>query len=71
MTYDHLLKIDKNNRQIHIFRVFQDGSSVLFTSLDLPAAQLGGWSDETVKLALRLGEDLLIDSPVARTFLNL
>jgi hypothetical protein len=71
MTYDHLLKIDENSRQIHIFRVFPDGASVLYTTLALPAAGDGGWTDEAIQFALRLGEDLLVDSQVARKLLVL
>jgi RHS repeat-associated protein len=71
MTHDHLLRFDEINRQIQIFRIFSDGTSVLYTTLALPAAEAAGWTDEIVQFAQRLGEDLLVDSPIARQLFNL
>jgi len=70
-AYDHLVAIDREQRCIRIFRIMSDGEKVLYTELDLPGPDSSGWSDEVVKMAQRLGEDLLVDSPSAREILKL
>jgi hypothetical protein len=68
MTYDHLIHVDEEHRELQIFRVSSSGVKTLYTSLSLGSGQ----DQEAVRqLAAILGENLLLDSPVARKLLEL
>lgn len=66
-TYDHLVCVDEDAKELVVFRVGVDGKRTLFTKVALP--QVEGWSAELQDLAKALGENLLIDSPVIRRIL--
>ncbi|GAB2810308.1 hypothetical protein GCM10027021_38840 [Dyella kyungheensis] len=70
-AHDHLVTIDPDKRCVRLFRVMPDGEKVLYTELELPKGDAPGWTDDVVRLAQRLGEDLLMDSPTARNLLAL
>jgi hypothetical protein len=67
--YDHLIEIDAQSKEMHIYRVDESGRKTLFTSTPLPTSK--GWSDDLEKFAKQLGENLLMDSPAARDLLQL
>ena len=67
--YTHQIEIDETTRELRIFRLEPDGTRSLFTAVKLPSTK--GWSNETKALATTLGENLLLDSPVARKVLEL
>lgn len=68
--YDHLIHIDEDTREIKIYRVDADGARSLYTSTELPHSS--GWKDGHLEaFAKQLGENLLMDSPVARKLLKL
>lgn len=52
-----------------IYRIAPDGHRVLFTRAPLPDGS--GWTDELKAFASMLGENLLIDSPIARDLLEI
>lgn len=56
-------------RELIISRVETDGSLCLYTKMRLPDTT--GWSKETNRLARELGENLLMDSSLARRLLQL
>jgi hypothetical protein len=68
-SFNHLVCVNENSRELEIFRVDDNGIQTLFTKVSLP--QSSGWTSETERLAKQLGENLLIDSPVARRLLGI
>ncbi len=68
-NYDHLVCIDEGTRELVIFRVSEDGRKTLLTRTALP--YISGWSEELDFIAKALGENLLMDSPIARKFLEI
>jgi len=71
IPYDHIVRFDPILRRVSIIRLDGESRETLFTHLDLPEKSPEGWSEAVVELARRIGEDILIDSPVARDALNL
>jgi hypothetical protein len=68
--YDHLVQIDEDTRELKIWRVDADGTRTFYTSTELPHSS--GWKDDRLEVfAKQLGENLLMDSPVARKLLKL
>ena len=65
--YSHLVCYDETARQLVIYRVDSSGHRTLFSKVELPSA--AGWSKEVEEFAKQLGENLLMDSPVARRLL--
>jgi len=70
-NYSHVLEIDEEKRLLIINRVFKDGTQQLFTSVDLPGKTFSDDEQGFRDFAQKLGENLLIDSPVARKLLGL
>ena len=70
-NYSHVLEIDEEKRILTIYRVFDDGSKQLFTSVDFPGKSFFDDEPRFREFALKLGENLLLDSPAARRLLGL
>lgn len=69
-SYDHLVHIDEDTREIKIYRIDEDGTRTFYTSTELPNSS--GWKDGRLEaFAKLLGENLLMDSPTARKLLKL
>lgn len=71
ISFSHLVEIDESSRQLIIYRVFPDGEKQLFTQTDLPSKTIDEDKDSFEKFARTLGENILIDSPIARSILNI
>lgn len=69
MIFDHLVQFDEATREIIIYRVEPNGRRTLYTKTELPTTQ--GWSKAVEQFAQELGENLLMDSAVARKLLQL
>ena len=69
MTYDHLVCIDEDAKEIVIYRVDFNGKKTLYTKAPLPESL--GENSELEFFARMLGENLLLDSPAARRLLGL
>ena len=69
--WDHLLKIDRKTQILHIYRVFNDGSQDLYTSVELPNLSSKTSNEQFESFSRMLGENLLLDSPIARDLLDL
>jgi hypothetical protein len=67
--HDHFVHIDLGARELQIFRVLSDGQKELYTAITLPESS--GWTEKFESFAKQLGENLLLDSPVARKLLDL
>ncbi|MEO1248057.1 MAG: hypothetical protein AAFX56_20450 [Pseudomonadota bacterium] len=70
-NYAHLVEVDAEKKQLVIYRLSASGSKRLFTSIDLPSETFSENKDGFREFATRLGENLLVDSPVARDVLGL
>ena len=69
-TFSHVVAVDESTRKLTIHRLFENGERQLFTSVDLPHPSDGN-DDVVDAFARRLGENLILDSPVARKLLGL
>lgn len=70
-TYSHLIEIDEPTRKLIIQRVYADGRKEFFTHVELPATSVAAREEGLAAFCRTLGENLLLDSPVARELLNL
>lgn len=68
-SYDHVLHVDADTREIQIYRLDLAGERSLYTSVKLPESR--GWTPELESFAKQLGENILLDSPAARKMLGL
>ena len=68
-NHNHFVFVDKDARELIIFRVSADGEKSLLTKAALPMTS--GWSAELETLAKTLGENLLMDSPAVRQLLEI
>lgn len=70
-AYAHLVEIDEEKRQLLIYRIRKNGKKQSFTSVDLPSKTFADDEDGFRRFSTYLGENLLVDSPVARKLLGL
>jgi len=68
-TFSHLVEIDEIARRLKIYRIFADGRRQLYTEADLPPHNSD--SSAHTEFARTLGENILLDSPAARSALGL
>jgi len=71
LKYSHLVDVDAGTRKLIIHRVYPDGRKELFTQVDLPAGKTSANEKLLDEFCRMLGENLLLDSPVARKLLHL
>jgi hypothetical protein len=71
LKYSHLVEVDESSHRLVIHRIYPDGRRELFTEVDLPTAGAGSQQDALASFCRMLGENLLVDSPVARKLLRL
>ena len=71
VSYDHLVEIDEEKRQVVIYRVLETGKKQLYTSTELPEKTFAEDQEGFKRFAQMLGENLLVDSPRARSILGL
>ncbi|MGH8602868.1 MAG: hypothetical protein ACREXR_08905 [Gammaproteobacteria bacterium] len=64
--FSHLVKIGED-KQLLIFRVYEGGKEELFTAIELPDPNNEKELDNFFRL---LGENIILDSPVARSLLG-
>ena len=69
--YNHEIKIDEISRQLTIYRVFENGRKELYTSVLLPDITPVSDRESFEKFTQILGENILIDSPIARKLFSL
>ena len=70
--YNHLIEINEEKRQLVIYRVYRNDRRELFTSVELLIqSAYEKNNDQFKKFCCLLGENLLIDSLVARKLLAL
>lgn len=69
MAFDHFIHYDEARREIVIYRVEPDGRRHLYTQAPFPKTK--GWDEVVDQFAQELGENLLMDSAVARKLMEL
>jgi hypothetical protein len=62
MSRVHLVETDIANSKLSIFRVLEDGTKVLFTSIEFDAIRAMGFS----KFSAVLGENIALDNDTLR-----
>lgn len=70
IKFSHLVEIDESRRMLVIFRVFPNGDKQLYTEVEFPSRPMDGASVAYESLFRSLGENLLLDSPVARRIMG-
>ena len=71
INFSHLIEIDESTRLLRIHRALPDGHRHLFTEMPLPPYALDTQPSRYAEFAQKLGENILLDSPVARRALGL
>ncbi|MBK7663952.1 MAG: hypothetical protein IPJ21_10475 [Sterolibacteriaceae bacterium] len=71
LTYNHLLEISEADRRLTIHRIYSDGRKELFTQVILPNTTCDEDPAKFEEFCRLLGENLLIDSPIASKLLGL
>ena len=69
-NFSHLVEIDEEAKKLKIFRVFNDGKKQFYTEADFPIGKTGDDKCEYERFMLMLGENILLDSPVARRLMS-
>jgi len=69
--YSHSVEVNEQKRLLAIYRPNEKGEKALFASVDLPVKSFNEDAEGYREFARLLGENLLIDSPVARKLLGL
>jgi len=70
-NYSHLIEIDEKARRLIIYRAYESGKKELYTEVDLPDKTFDEDKNKFQEFARMLGENILMDSPVARKLLGL
>ena len=70
-NYVHVVEINEGTRILQIFRLYCDGSRVLYTETELPKKTFDEDAEGIRGFARVLGENLLADSSVARKLLKI
>lgn len=71
IRYSHLIEIDEDANRIYIYRVSFSGSKDLLTYTDLPNKKYDEDPEGFKEFARLLGENILLDSPIARKIFDL
>lgn len=65
-SFSHLIEMNDKEDRIIIYRIFDDGRKQLYTHIDFSDISFDADRSCFDLLAKELGENLLLDSPVAR-----
>ena len=65
-NFQHIVSIDDNQRKIIIYRLYDDGTKHFYTETNLPKSK-----EKLDDFCNELGFSILVDSPLARSILNL
>lgn len=68
--YSHLIEINEKDRLLTIYRV-SGSKRDLYTSVKLPDISLDKNPEELNEFCQRLGENIILDSPLARKFFGI
>ena len=72
MSYSHRVEINEEKKCISIYRIYENGArKELYTHMDLPDISFEKDKNKFYDFARLLGENLLVDSLVARKLFGL
>lgn len=66
--HQHLIEINERN-ELYIYRLYENGAKDFLTKVNLPMAN--GDVEQVNNFALLLGQNILFDSPIARSALSI
>lgn len=66
--HQHLIEINEQN-ELYIYRLYENGVKDFLTKVDLPFVD--GDVEQFNNFALMLGQNILFDSPIARSALSI
>jgi len=69
--FSHVVDVDADTRKVVVYRLYADGRRELFTLMDLPVDATSTTNSRLDEFCRMLGENLLLDSPIARSLLRL
>lgn len=69
--FDHLVEVSEEESTLYIYRVYSDGRKELFTSTRLPDISSDLNEKKFQEFAQLLGENILLDSGIARKLFGL
>ena len=69
--FDHIVKISQQEEKLYIYRIYSNGRQELYTSVDLPSVDVESDMITFQKFSQQIGENILLDSPVARKILGI
>ena len=69
--YKHVISVDESSRKLVIYRKYENGKTELYTEVNLPDQATMDRKSGLSEFARLLGENILMDSPVARRLLGL
>jgi hypothetical protein len=70
-NFSHMVEVDESARLLKIYRIFPNGRRHLFTETMLPSSPFDTNSHQYLEFVRLLGENILLDSPVARRALGM
>lgn len=70
-NFSHLVEFNEDTNELIISRVFPNGEKQLFTQTELPSKKMEQDREQFDAFAKMLGENLLVDSPIARKLLGI
>jgi hypothetical protein len=70
-AFIHTVEIEEATRKLTINRLYEDGSRELFTEITLPTDGAAANPSSYAEFTMQLGENILLDSPIARRLLSL
>ncbi len=70
-NHSHLIEIDEKQRRLTIYRISESGQRSLYTYVDLPPKARDDDREAYERFVKLLGENILVDSPVARKLMGL
>ncbi len=71
IRYSHLIEVDEEKNRIYIYRVSTSGKKDLLTYTDLPSKKYEEDPEGFKEFARLLGENILLDSTIARKIFGL
>jgi hypothetical protein len=71
VTHSHLIEVDEDTNRIYIYRVNTGGEKHLLTYTDLPSKKYSEDPKGVDEFSRLLGENILLDSPIARKIFDL
>ena len=69
--FDHIVKVSQEDAKLYIYRTYSGGRQELYTSVDLPKIDIETDAMVFQKFSQQIGENILLDSPVARKILGI